>query len=388
MKDLRTLFIRWYFNQFADLDPLHIEMAKVCEDSPWHRERNVAVHTNMVVAEYCSRIAVENGEKPWRVNDLYGALACAFHDVGKPAARTEAYKPERGTYYRYGGHELISARLWENWAVRNWKFLVDEFGVTEQAIHRIGWLIENHLPWALKKAEKRRQLAIGVHHTAHDIEVFFNIIKADTWGRISDDATEKKQTVDAWCEEFAHLSALTLDEYKNRYIDLDSPIMYMPIGVSGSGKSTLFNSETMQCVFDTDGVDGEILHFSMDKFRHEWYDVDDYRKAYAAACEDPDFKNRVNAEFAKMVKTGKTIFADNINVSKKRRAQYIQLARKYGYRVKAILLHVDLQTVIDRQESRLDKSVPADAVKQQYMCLSLPSIGEVDNIIVYSGNLP
>jgi gluconate kinase len=89
-----------------------------------------------------------------------------------------------------------------------------------------------------------------------------------------------------------------------------------------------------------------------------------------------------------MAKTGKPIYVDNTNLSKKGRANYIREARKYGYIVQAILVPVDLQTILDRQDTRQDKFVPLDAVEQQYMRLNLPSLGEVDRIITYAGNLP
>lgn len=382
MKDLRTLFIRWYFNQFILNDSLYSRMDTVVEDSPWHRESTVAVHTNMVVAEYLSRA----NQRFWSEQDLYGALACTFHDVGKPAARTEAYKPERGTYYRYGGHELVSARLWEDWAVRNWKFLENEFELKPLALSLIGWLIENHLPWAIKKPAKRTQLALGVKSTI-GIQTFINVIKADSFGRISDNTIEKKQTVDVWCEEFVKFYEETIQQIEDLSVAENTLFLYMPIGVSGCGKSTFLNSAKMNSILSTDGVD-ELLYFSMDVLRHEWYDVDDYTNAFKLSCEDKEFKNKVNNVFVDMIKTGKSIYADNINISKKRRAQYIDLARKHGYKITAILIPVDLQTVLDRQSSRIDKSVPLDAVKQQYMQLSSPSLGEVDTIIVVSSNLP
>ena len=388
MKDLRTLFVRWYFNEFVDIDPLHIKMSEFSEDSPWHRERTIAVHTNMVVGEFLTRAGSKNDENTWSKHDLYGAFACAFHDVGKPAARTEAYKPERGTYYRYGGHELISARLWEDWAVRNWKLLENDFDFSPFGLYSVGWLIENHLPWDVKKPEKRRQLALGVKATVGNPASFINVVKADTWGRLSDDATEKRGKVDAWCGEFVHLFKEVKEEYKTRYVNPDAPIMYIPIAASGSGKSTLLNSESMDCVLDVDEVSGEIQHFSLDKLRLEWYDADDYRNAFAMACDDKEFKNKANKVFVEMVKTGAAIYLDNINISKKRRAEYIRQARKYGYFIVAILLPVELQSVLDRQTTRGDKMVPHESVKQHYMGLSLPSLGEVDRIIVYSGNLP
>jgi len=385
MKDLRTLFIRWYFNEFADLDPLHIEMAKICEDSPWHRERNVAVHTNMVVAEYLTVQLEEFAENQWSDADLYGGFACAFHDVGKPAARKEAFKPERGTYYRYGGHELISARLWEDWAVRNWSFLEKEFYMLPEAIYKIGWLIENHLPWSIKKDDKRRNLALGVLDTVGFPEYFINVLKADTWGRISDDATEKKQTVNGWCDTFTQLFTDTAVDHIKRYVNEDAPVMYIPVAASGSGKSTFLNSKGMERYHNGDD---ELLHFSLDNLRHEWYDGEDYRNAFALACEDKEFMNKANKVFSEMVKTGKSVYLDNVNGSKKRRAQYIRIARQYGYNIVAILFPVEKQTVLDRQETRGDKTVPLEAVTQQYMSISLPSLGEVDQVIVIPSNLP
>jgi len=380
-KDLKSLFIRWYFNEFAELDPLHLEMGKIFENSPYHRERNVAVHTNMVVADYLSRTASKNDEKAWVYGDLYGAFACAFHDVGKPAARTEAYKPERGTYYRFGGHELISARLWEDWAVRNWLFLQEEFGLSADAIYRIGWLIENHLPWAVKKDEKLRTMALGAFNIIGTVDTFINVLKADSWGRISDDAEQKKANVNAWCESFINLYNIVVNEYSHSYKNEDAPVLYLPIGASGTGKTTRFNE------LHKDNSD-EILHFSLDTLRHELYDPNDYRNAFALSCEDSQFNNKANKVFINMVKTGKSVYVDNINVSKKRRAYYIREARRYGYNVEAILAPVDLQTVINRQSTRQDKWVPAEAVERQYMSLTLPSLGEVDNVVTYDNNLP
>lgn len=389
MNDLRTKFIRWYFNSFH-LDELYTTMETVTEDSPHHREVNVGIHTDMVVAEYLGQAFDEPSVNEWAEEDLYGAFAAAFHDVGKPAARTEAYKPERGTYYRYGGHELISTRLWEDWAVRNWKFLVSEFEFTADSIYCIGWLIENHLPWAIKKPEKRKQLALGVMRTVMFSDYFINLVKADTWGRISDDQDEKRQKVNDWCSEFEFLSQKALSAYDNTYYDEDAPILYIPVAASGSGKSTF-----VDVLMKRDSHYGMEI-FSLDAFRLLWYvgdrklpsAEDPYAYAFKMSCEDKHFKSRANAEFLDMVRDGCNIVVDNVNTSRKSRNWYITEARKRGYKVHALMFPIALQTVFDRQHSREDKTVPADAVRQQYMRLSYPSLGEVDKIEVIDTNLP
>ena len=346
-------------------------MLDTAEGSPHHREINVGVHTNMVVGQY---LAIS--DEDWTLETLIGAFVCAFHDTGKPYSRQEAFSEERGKYYRFGGHELSSARFWENWAVNNFDTLSTQFNLTIFDIYSIGWLIENHLPWAIKKIAKRKALATGVKSVSN-FDIFKNILLADTWGRISDDATEKRATVAAWCEDFSVLVDDVEDLSKHsRCFHGTPPIAYVLIGASGSGKSTFFSK-----------LKGEYDHFSLDSLRHEWYDKDDYKKAFKLACEDKKFMDKANSKYAEMTRTGNNIVLDNTNTSKKRRANYIRQARARGYWVVGVIFPIQLQTLLDRQKTRGDKMVPDDAVRRQYMTLGLPSYGEFDEIKVSDKNL-
>ena len=145
-------FVTWYFNVFTQT-PLFETMNQCVEGSKWHREKNVGVHTNMVVGEYLSRV-----EGAWSKPDLLGAIACAFHDTGKPVARQEKFSEERGQYFSFSGHEIASARLWEDWAATNWSTVSPVLGLEVDDIFRVSWMIEHHRPWGLKHADKRRNL--------------------------------------------------------------------------------------------------------------------------------------------------------------------------------------------------------------------------------------
>jgi predicted kinase len=369
LTDLKTEFITWFHNEFSTTQ-IWADMDNVCEDSPWHRESTVAVHTRMVTSHYLTLVEHDT----WTHVDLCGAFACAFHDVGKPEARAEAYKPERGVYYRYGGHELISARMWETWAADNWIMLSRRFGFTGQDVYRTGWMIENHLPWCIKKADKRNALAMTANNVLYGPDTFINVLKADTWGRISDDATEKRATVTAWCNEFEDLcDAIEIDDFEE-----GAPKLFMLIGASGSGKSSWFD-----LIGDAAGME----HFSLDRFRHEWYDRDDYKKAFELACADKGFMNKANAEYSNMLKSGNDVVVDNTNTSKKRRAHYIRQAKQAGYYTVGVVFPISLNEVIARQHTREDKNVPEDAVVRQYNTLSLPSYGEFDSVFVVDSNL-
>ncbi len=351
-------FITWYFNKFH-ADELFHDMLRTTEASPYHREVNVGVHTDMVVTQYMNRWDYLSNTR------VLGALACAFHDVGKPDAWTRKYSTKRGHYNSFAGHEKLSARLWEDWAVRHWDFLQDQFGFTAQDLHSVAWLIEYHMPW-----ENKNKTTLSYMYTTADkigFDVYTAVLKADTWGRISDDHPEKKQKVSNWIETFR-----TLEPQKK--VSGKGPKIVMPIAPSGAGKSTLASAY------------GGCEYFSWDALRVLWYD-DDYAKAFRASTKDPQFNNKAMKVFNAHLNEGNDIFVDNTNLSLKRRRGLLTEARRKGYYKIAVLLPVDLDTLMERRVTREDKSLPVDSIIKQYESLHVPSYGEFDEIVVVMSNV-
>ena len=375
MYNARTTFIRWYNNEFHQTDMFQL-MNETAENSPWHREDSVGIHTDMVVSEYISMI-----DPDWDHMDLLGALACTFHDVGKPAASELngiKWKPERGNYLSFGSHELISARMWEDYVVTNWNKYVELFQLTPRDIHIVAWIIEHHLPWGVKKIDKRKALAQTVWQLGI-AQVYANMLTADTWGRISDDGPEKKAKVAQWIEDFSFL----IRECEDVNLIDSKPKLIMPIAPSGAGKTTFRNT-----------LPSTTEIFSMDDLRIEMYlgpddehDFLNYNHAYEMSCTDPAFNQAVMKRFGELLATGNDIFCDNTNTSAKRRRHYIQQARRKGYYIQAILFPIDLSTLNARQLTRTDKTVPAHAVRRQYMGLQMPSFHDFDFIDVVPANL-
>ena len=159
----------------------------------------------------------------------------------------------------------------------------------------------------------------------------------------------------------------------------DTPILWMPIGPSGCGKSTF-----KKLLLSTNP---DVNTFSLDDLRHEFYDATDYAKAFQMSTEDKSFDSRANARFHAIVKQKKDLYVDNTNCSAKRRRWYLDIARKHGYNLTAVLFPIELEEVIRRQTTRTDKTVPAQAVQRQYMSLQLPGYGEFDTILIRSDNL-
>lgn len=369
----REKFIFWFFNEFHET-PLFRRMSETSEDSPHHRERNIGVHTNMVVGQYLSFADFDVVNEGWSDERLAGAFACAFHDVGKPlsAARNgPKFTPERGNYKSFGGHELISARLWEDWATKNWKMLSKQFNVNPNFIYTVGWMIEHHLPWGIKKTEKRLAIAKTVARLCGHSS-YYDMLEADTLGRIADDAEEKIEKVAAWIDEFRTLA----EDQRHIERNLEGrPVLYVLIGASGTGKSTFRNQLNVS------------HNFSFDDFRHELY-PGNYDEAWQAAAEDNQFKSKANARFVEMLKSGEHVCMDTAISSTKVRRFYLTEARRKGYWVVGVLFPVDIDTIIARQESRPDKTVAEHIVRSQYMGLQLPSYGDFDEVLVVPSNLP
>lgn len=374
--DYRATFLA----QFEGMQklPLFQRMERTVEDSPWHREANVLVHTGMVVNEYVKLTddlggAVVADVHIWDKNDYLGAIAAAFHDTGKPAAEIQKFSEARGNYRAYHGHELLSARLFETYAAERFPMF------SAEDIAMVSFIIEHHMPWSVEDKDKRRNLALTANHYG-GAEIFTRHLLADQYGRISDDQEDKVKRADEWVEGFMHLSQdVKQPRWNEVVLPDDAPVMYIPIAPSGAGKSTYLR-KVRESVPD-------INVFSLDALRHEWYDQDDYVKAYQGSVDDKGFEAKANARFHAMVKERRPMYIDNTNLSARRRKMYLEGARKNGYKTVAVLMPISLDLLLKRRTSRGDKSVPESAVRQHYNALQAPLLGEFHEIIVSDHNL-
>lgn len=373
-------FIEWF-----KTTPHWQTMVNTVEDSPWHREANVAVHTEMSIEQYLTHFA------PSRTagQNMLALVTLLFHDTGKPAAEEVVESETRGTYRRYAGHEQDSAvtfteiyLTYEH--VRNF--------ITVEDARKIRWMIEHHLPYGLKDGKKRSDLRTAMEHTLReDVQTFYDVLRSDAAGRISDDHEAKLQNVEDWIDEFRTVP-LTINRTNTKVGKC-----YIMVGPSGSGKSTWTKDRVRAC--------DKVL--SMDTYRQEFFEklmkADDrfagwaadskifYAKAYEFCLDHtPDFtkymNERVASAFHDLKITGGDVYIDNTNGSKKARAKWIQEARNVGMKVVAVEFWNTLSTLAARQKTRPDKEVPYSSLKQQYYAQTCAWKGsEVDEVIVVVG---
>ena len=372
-----------FVDHFKKTSPLWAHMAKTKEDSPWHREESVAVHTEMVCAEF-DKIA----ERMTMPNQTYVItyLSLLFHDTGKPPCKVVKFKESRGHYNAFHGHEQYSARLWEDYYVSNFKLFKDWLSVEEA--YKVMWMIENHLPYDYmgndKKMDYLRTAMAG--NLGSDWQGFGWHLLGDTYGRISDDAATKRAKTESFVEM---MNSANVNE--SRFVEDHAPTVSLLVGASGSGKSSSVGTLTQ----------AGFKHFSFDDIRIEIAkkkipeimakaksSADEYHRAWSY-CDThrSEFGHYADVEFIKHIKNYDSIVVDNTNVSRKARTKFVQEAKKRGYRVEAVMFPVSKEQILARQHSRTDKQVPDDAVIRQYMGVSIPWVGvEVDTLRISTGN--
>jgi predicted kinase len=367
------------------------QMVATVEDSPWHREANVSVHTNMTIHQYMTQFYDQRSER----QRMLSLMALLFHDFGKPEAEeTLEKKEEPGVFYRrYAGHEPISGNEFMSFMCDQDELRQVFFdqGYDWSDIRKIKVMIEHHLPYGLKNVQKRQNLKQMIDMTfAEDDVCFYDMLRSDAAGRISDDHETKLLNVELWIENFQ------LVEWKARAIKDTAPELIMLVGVSGAGKSTYISKLISEGANDVVVFNEDVLRlqYAQENMAREelagWADLTDaewYQKAwnFCHLNKESKFDAFSMAEYRKLLDTGKTIkvVIDRMNQGRKGRNKYIDPAKQKGYRVKSVEFFISEQRAKDRQKTRGDKMLPDFRVHQIVMQLETPWYGpEVDEFII------
>jgi predicted kinase len=378
---MTTYAFDMYFAEFKHSATWARMMATV-ENSPWHREANVGVHTEMSMHQYKSRFSAFRTD----IQNMIALMALLYHDTGKPAAEEVKEKKDgSGDVYRsYAGHEQDSAVEFMEHYVRSPQL---RKLLTLQQARVVRWIIEHHLPYGLKDVTKRRALRTAMVNTMGEAEeTFYDCLRSDAAGRISDDHEQKLANVEAWITEFKTVEVLTPKVTSEQ-------AMFMLIGPSGSGKTTWVDGRKDVSKDVIVSYDAMKLAFYATKNPDAKFEseVARYETAWAFANEnEKDFKVFFAASLTNAVgyvlSTKGNLFIDTVNASKKKRAMFIELARKHGMKVVAVEFWNTLETLHGRQATRGDKAVPYTSIKQQQYATTCAWLGyECEDVMMVVG---
>lgn len=363
------------------------DIEATCENSPWHREKSVSIHTQMIFDHYLKNFAADRTPRQQALT----LLCILFHDTGKPAAKKTKTSETRGEYQSFGGHESISARIWEDYAVQNWynwKQLKKTFELQDTDIYAIAWVIENHLPHDLNHPNDAQRICNQLHSKPFDngdlATVYYDQIISDQSGRISDNHEKNLAEV----IEFVNAIKACTPEQKAVKVPGRSPKLVIMVGASGSGKSTYSDKLV------NDGYE----YFSLDKCRLEYAKkngvkgsnpIDVYSRAFAYCDKHRGpFRHFAERTFSDLIDACADIIIDNTNVNRKARENYSSVAKDSEYEVICALFPITKAELLKRQKARKDKTVPIVAVLDQYKRIQMPWLfDECDEIDVVMTNI-
>jgi len=190
-------------------------------------------------------------------------------------------------------------------------------------------------------------------------------------------------------------------------------VAYLLIGPSGSGKSTYIE----QLKKDHAGQDVGV--FSLDTCRLAYYALNGFEnsimcgrpqlrfmklnlptereemvKFYSEAFDfcnkaGADFNNFVSEEWIYTRNNNDVVIVDNTNVTRKSRLRWVndlrnaRTAGQFGFHIVAVEFQTPLRTIVDRQSTRPDKSIPFTASTTQYFRMESALLGsECDEVVV------
>jgi hypothetical protein len=334
--DYKAAFLTWYENEFKETE-LYRSMKNTVEASQWHREENVAVHTDMVGSEY-----IKNSPDTWSKFDFMGAVQCAIHDIGKPVCMSQEVKEDGSIQNRFKGHELTSGMMWIDYIMGS-RVSINQY-LSDVDIYNIGVIAQNHLPYS-----------IGVERAGYlkkhlDIfgltNIYIRCLISDGYGRISDNHEEKSKRMLEWLSEMFSEEAINISlngsntVVVNRQFDTISSVedshIIMMVGCSGSGKSTF--------------VKGKSNVHSLDSFRLEYYNTD-YQTAFQLSCKDKVFATKAMQDFYTKQKLGK-VYLDNTNLTIKMRNRYKVNNTTRGAIVLLTSFDTNLEQLVGRNDNK------------------------------------
>lgn len=374
--DYKVAFTNWYENEFKATD-LYNAMANTTENSRWHREESVAVHTDMVVSEY-----LKNTQYQWGKYDLMGAIVCAIHDIGKPGAKEVLERDDGTKYNRFTGHEQLSGMLWIDYILSTDTSI--QVYISDSDIYNIAVMAQYHLPYGIKNT---RVQYLKSHLEKFGLtNVFIKCLVSDCNGRIADNPQDTVDRMSTWVESVfgvgsikAALEATQVPTGTGKFEignNTNTDVVLM-VGCAGIGKSTYIKNH----------LSGMQVH-SLDTIRIEKYRQDGdptdpiklYELVFNRANECKDFSRHAINDFNEKHRSG-NIVVDNTNLTPKSRIKYRSWATKSAS-IGAIVFLSSFDFGYDRVKNRKDKHIPYKEVSRMYYKnYVLPIYGECDIII-------
>ena len=352
----------WSLDYLLNAFPIMKTFADTPQDSIYHAEGNVLIHTDMVVQELLALPEYQQAEYTDRLIMFYGAL---FHDIGKPlTTKTEDNGRITSKGHSKTGSILLREMFWEN----NAPFALREAVCNLISYHQVPFYLLND-----------KNYLFNLHSLSHKTKLsnLFSIAKADILGRVSDNIQTTLDNMsilqEIALEEQCFYQAKQIPEnvrfsyFENQgktpfeyiYPEEDTFTVQVLSGLPASGKDTWCKQHT------------ELPIISFDDTRKQ------LKLKYGA---NEGLVVHTTIDNAKQYLRTKTPFIWNsTNLSKQNRDKTISLLRQYKAKVHIVYLEETKGTIFSRNNAR-DSSLTNNKIKEMVKKWEVPSSIEAHNL--------
>ena len=314
------------------------DMKNIPQDSIYHAEGNVAIHTRMVVEELQQLTEFEQ----LNIQDQHILIAAALmHDIEKHS--TTKIEPDgriTSAGHAKKGEHTVREILYKNTET---PFKIRETIAKLVRYHGLPlWIFEKLNP---EKVLIRTSLEVNT-------QLLAILAMADVKGRISDEKAELLEKVDFFKEYCIELNcwnkarSFDTELAKYHYFNHDSYIDYIPFEKDG------FEVVMMSALPGT-GKDWYI-----NKNLAEWpiISLDELRRKYKASPSDPKMTGRIVQEAKetarKFLRKKESFVWNATNLSSSMRKSLIDLFEEYGARIRIIYLEVPYKKLVKQNMDR------------------------------------
>lgn len=386
-----------FIEAFGNQLPLLYELQHTQQDSEWHAEGNVYIHTKMVLQEVY-KLLEDQADNLSQSERFTLILAAVFHDIAKPICtkvrsvrgQERIISPRHADKGRsYLAYALLDFGI-DAKTVRQIMAIVGHHHDPKQLVvkdkpisqyKRLARLAPLHMLYWLEQADMRGRLCKDLEEQLDILEMFKLISEEEgLWNTLNSYSEWEeyllKETVDLNPETQSFVVASAIHDFEaceiytpqeaiSRSYTYRSGFSNLIIcfGPSGSGKSTWIEKNYP-----------EYTIVSLDRLREE-----------LTGKREDQSKNGQVLQFAKeqikdCLRKHQNVIWDATSLIKSQRDQIIQLGLNYHAKVTLALFHKSMISIHQNNSDRAF-SVPDTVLEKQFRTLEFPYIDEAHQVI-------
>jgi len=269
-------------------------------------------------------------------------VSALLHDIGKPFIKQ--FDPDKMKTYFYG-HEYASALLSVNFLKEHFPNDI-QFILNAIVMHTFGFKGEN----------------LHEYFEDHDLINFLKYLNTyDNHGRIADEIGE---------DEFSFVKPIETGTYSKTGKEF-----IMLIGIPGSGKSTWSKDKDQTLVFSPDK---KLTQIAKDIYGA---DENDYRACWEVMKDSGvNWTNKAIEGALHALSDNDEVIYDATNMSRKKRAHIVSMARQQGANVHFKLFWRDLSDCLNLGNREGNKYISEGVYKSMIRSFSYPKLSEYDTL--------